>query len=350
MKKSDLTKLDQKYRDLTFLYNDGGDGNFLSGWQTNNPFSNQISEGVRRRTASFDASRYAYFGTQTDLADRILSMHSVLDGIAPNSVQCGSGATSLMYCWIKYIKNRGIREVYYIPPLYLTMYNALLDCGIKAIPLSRLHAYESDFDLDLPLRDNAVLLLVDPIWYCGVSVPASIIDHIRHWQDRCGAQVFVDGSMQYMSWEASSYEATANLNPNLTTRLVCPAKQLCMNGYRFAYLLGPTSQKQEIAWMQTNTVGSASIDSIAFGHEAMEIIEKRSVVRELMIVAASNYAELIKTKIIHEYIKPNCTYYTFAKISAGIKKNKMLLNGEYYQKHRAKDKYKINLLSPSLPI
>lgn len=348
MRPNELKALDEKYRYLTFALNDGGDGDFISGWQCHNPFADDLALAVRERSASLSAARYSYYGTQADLAEALKQLHVQRDGVAPISIQCGPGATSLMYCWIRYLQSQGIKKVYYIPPLYLTAHNAIQSCGMRAVPVSTRHAYDPEFSLRLPKGERAVLFLTDPIWYAGCPVPNEVISEIKEWQSQTGSTVFVDGSMQYMQWGDESAEFTAALDPSLTTRLVCPAKQLCMNGIRFAYLLGPDAQREAMAWLQSNILGSASVESIAFAYETLDSKLVDNIKSSLMSTASHNYQLLKKLGAITEVTQPSCTYYTYAGINIELPRETVLLDGSFYGLRDEKKSYKINLLSPSL--
>lgn len=348
MRPSELKALDEKYRYLTFALNDGGDGDFISGWQCRNPFADDLASAVRERSASLSAARYSYYGTQAELAEALKQLHVQRDGVAPVSIQCGPGATSLMYCWIRYLQSQGIKRVYYLPPLYLTAHNAIQSCGMRAVPVSTRHAYHPEFRLQLPKGERTVLFLTDPIWYAGCPVPFEVISEIKDWQSQTGSTVFVDGSMQYMRWSSEIAEFTAGLDPALTTRLVCPAKQLCMNGIRFAYLLGPDTQREAMAWLQSNIIGSASVESIAFAYETLNSELTDAIKSSLMGTASRNFQLLKNSGAITEVTQPSCTYYTYAGINVELPCETVLLDGSFYGLPDGKKSYKINLLSPKI--
>ena len=340
--------LNSHYQKLAFELNDGDKGHFLSGWQCDNPFIDELLAAVRSLTASIDYRRYAYFDDDEGLVDAIKDLHKGLDSRAPEQVLCGSGATALLFAFATYLRRRNVTSVYYVPPMYFTLHAALDRYGIKAIPVSAAQPYEPSFSLDLPTEQGAVLILTDPIWYAGKSVPLDAIVEIAAWQERTESVIFVDGSLQYMSWNGGACEHTALLDPAATFRLVCPSKQLSIHGYRFAYVLGPSLSNDDLAWTYANINGPASADSIAFAHLAIPAIARGDIRRQTAAFVSERHQRLRERKIIESTIAPDCGYFVFEKVNAPLPPQYTIVDGRYFEQANYPGYMKVNLLSPSI--
>lgn len=342
--------LNEHYERLAFELNDGDKGNFLSGWQCVNPFVSSFFATVKKRAERFDYARYTYFDEHVDLATSIIGMHAKFDVTPPQSVMCGSGTTSLLFTFVTYLQSIGTKRIYYIPPLYITLYSALDRYGIEAVPVSTAQPFEPTFALNLPETRNSTLLLTDPVWYAGISVSPAIMNEIVEWQRRTSSLVFVDGSLQYLRWDGTLSEASARLDPALTFRLICPAKQLSSHGYRFSYILLPQSHNRRMIWAYTNIFGPACVDSIAFGHEAVAAISNRRIPQELMSLASKRHAFLRENRIIESELTPHCGYFVFERIRAPLPEGYVMVDGKFFDQKNYPDHIKINLLSPSLKL
>lgn len=341
-------ELNAKFEKLAFDQNDGNDGDFLSGWQCENPFVSNLLKSVRNKALEMDHRRYSYFDAHTGLIESIRSHHEILDFISPQAIVCGCGSTSLLSTFAAYLRSIGVKKVYYIPPLYITLHTAFDRYAICTEPITDKQPYEDDFSIRLPVEMNAVLLLTDPVWIAGTSIKHKIIEEIAAWQRSTNALVFVDGCMQYMPWAGPRYEASSILDPSLTIRLVCPSKQLCIHGYRFSYLLVPAAYSRPLAWTYTSIFGPAPADSIAFGHEAIAAIRDGSISREIMRIASQRYTFMLNRKDIASSIKPECGYFVFVRILKPLPDNYICLDGSYFEQQLYKGYVKLNLLSPSL--
>ena len=349
-KSNSSARLNTKFEKLAFDQGDGDDGNFLSGWQCENPFVSDLLQSVRDRATTLDHRRYTYFDSHGDLIQSIHSHHKRLDAISPQAVICGCGTTSLLSTFAAYLHSIGVSKVYYIPPLYITLQTALESYGIIAEAVSSKQPYEDDFYMDLPDINNPVLLLTDPVWYAGTSINHRVIDDIAAWQQTTKALIFVDGSLQYMPWVGPRYEATSILDPSLTIRLICPSKQLCIHGYRFSYLLVPTSHSRSLAWTYTNIFGPAPADSVAFAHEAIAAISDGSIPKQIMSITSHRYEHMLNEADISSTIAPNCGYFVFAKILRTLPADYICIDGTYFAQESYPGYIKLNLLSPSLKL
>ncbi|UPT67966.1 MAG: hypothetical protein M0D57_04700 [Sphingobacteriales bacterium JAD_PAG50586_3] len=305
---------------------------------------------MKERAKHINYGRYTYFDDELELSKKISDLHKELDGVEPQYVFCGSGSTSLLYGIAAYLNRKGTKKVYFIPPMYFTLHIAFDGFGIQTIPISDKHPFERDFKLELPIEEGSVLILIDPIWYAGAPISPDIINEISLWQKKTKSTVIVDGSLQYMAWDHSTMEPTAQLDPYLTFRLICPSKQLSSHGYRFSYVLLPILEKQSFAWTYTNMFGSANADSVAFGHEAIEEIRKRTIPNKIMDLASYRHSLLRSKSAIESVYNPSCGYFIFEKINVKLPQDYIKVDGKYFDQDNFPGYTKINLLSPSINI
>lgn len=340
--------LPKKYERLAYELDDGDSGNFLSGWQCVNPFAEALLVEVAERRARLDATRYRYFDESEELIAGLASLHWDLDRARPEQILCGAGATGLIYAFLAFLRRKGVRILYYLPPLYFTIHAAAEDFGIDLRPVASNYAFERKFDLSLPESKGEYLLLSDPIWFAGLAVPAEVMATIRAWQERTGSFVFVDGSTQYMRWDGKIREESARLDPALTFRLISPSKRVAVHGFRFAYVLCPKEAFREYGWAYANINGPASCDALAFAEAVLPELSASTISRRLMWQAAQNHAELRSKNLIESECEPELGYFVFERISVPGIANK-LMNGSYFDLGRFDNVTKINLLSPSIP-
>lgn len=338
------------YERLAFNLDDGGGGTSISGYQCVNPFVKELIAAVRRRAGSVDFRRYTYIDADEALAERVSVFHGERDGVKPQAIICGSGASSQLFGFATYLRDKGVQKVFYVPPLYFTLRVALDRYDIRAVPVAEVHPYEPHFRLQLPPENDCCLLLTDPVWYAGTSFPADAMEAIVTWQRRTRSLVFIDGSLQYMNWEGRSPEASSALEPSLSIRLVCPTKQLAIHGYRFSYLIAPKREERALAWSCATIAGSASAESVAFAYEAMAALDSGTVPRHLVKVAADRHRFLRNSGRIESTITPECGYFVFERICVRLPHGHVLADGRYFEQERYRGYYKINLLSPSVDL
>jgi len=343
-------RLNTHYESLAFELNDGDKGRFLSGWQCLNPYADELVARVRARTARLDPIGYSYFDDESALVAEVLDLHENLDGYRPPHAFCGSGSTSLLFGFANYLRSLGISHVYCLPPIYFTLQIALDRFGIRTTLVADVHPFEAGFRLALPEATRSVLIITDPIWYAGIPLTASVVDAIAAWQRETSSLVFVDGSLQYLSWDGARTEATARLEPSLTFRLICPSKQVSIHGYRFAYVLVPTTHKQGFAWSYTNMMGPANIASIAFAYEAVAALGQGEIPRHLISDVSETHLRLRAKKAIASPFDPSCGYFVFEQINVPLPEGYLVVDGRYFEQPRFSDHVKINLLSPSIAV
>ncbi|KAA0675636.1 aminotransferase class I/II-fold pyridoxal phosphate-dependent enzyme [Roseomonas genomospecies 6] len=335
------------YKELEIVHGDGDAGAFLFGWQCRNPFSGDLIEATIARSKSYDYVPYAYMEDDRDLSNKVKDMHACFGERAPEHVFCASsGASSVLFTFCAWLSKSGIKEVYYIPPIYFTMLNALHLFGIRARPISARHAFESDFTLNLPAKES-VLILADPVWYVGIPIKEETINELVAWQKNTGSFIFVDGSFQYMPWDGHISEPTSNFDPSRTIRLVSPTKSLAVNGYRFAYATIPVNLSSEFKNLYTNIYGSGPTDNIAFAYEAIEAMKARSLTDKLIGSAKDRHVELRSRGVISSPFNPRCGYFAYEQLNYKLPDGYIKMDGKYFGQFRFPDHVRINLLSPS---
>ena len=331
---------------LEVEHDDGDNGNFLFGWQCENPFADNLIARTAERSRRLNRVQYSYLEEDADLVGKIRKLHQTLDGERPIDAFCGAGATALLVTFAAHLRAEGVEEAYFIPPIYFSLHFAMRLFGIRARPVSSRHAFESSFTMNLPEK-RTFLLLTDPVWYAGVPVPQHVLDEIAKWQGRTGSTVLIDGSFQYMPWNKTVFEATAKLDPSITIRLISPSKSLCVAGYRFAYLLMPDSLRRKISNTYTNIYASASVDTIAFGHEAVGAMETREVTNKLIDVIRRRHQRLRTDGKTESELSATCGYFVFEKLNQNLPAHYVQMGGEFFDQVRYPGYTRINLLSPS---
>lgn len=331
---------------LEVEHDDGDKGNFLFGWQCENPFADDLIARTVERSRLLNRVQYSYLEEDAELIEKIKRLHQALDGQRPIDAFCGVGATALLVTCAAHFRAEGIEEVYFIPPIYFSLHFAMRLFNIRARPVSSRHAFECNFTMNLPEK-RTFLLLTDPVWYAGVPVPQHILEEIAQWQARTGSTVLIDGSFQYMPWNKRVFEATSLFDPSMTIRLISPSKSLCVAGYRFAYLLMPESLRRKISNIYTNIYASASVDTIAFGHEAINAMETRAVTNKLTDVILSRHRKLRADGKTESELSATCGYFVFEKLNHDLPPQYIRIGGEFFDQARYPGYTRINLLSPS---
>lgn len=291
--------------------------NFLSDWNCDNPLLDQLlgAELARLPRNGFSPDSYIFFDAEKALIDSICRFHHDVEGLSLSSdhVVAGPGSSSFLAAFAIWLLRSGYEEVFYVPPLYHTFYFLLESLGIKLTPVSALHAYQPGHSMALPAH-HAVLLMCDPVWYAGKSVPDNHIERIAEWQRRTESLVFVDGSFQYMKWSGERNESSAALDPDLTFRLICPAKTLAVPFFRFAYLLHPSAVHSDLVFLYESMVGGATASDLVFAHRALKVLEGDGTIEHVLpAYLARVYHTLVSRKLIRTAIVPDCGYFAFAE-------------------------------------
>lgn len=334
---------------LEKVHEDGGAGDFLSGWQCENPWAQVIDEAVSTVRLGLTGSRYYYLEDDELSFELINDLHLEWDEICPPALVPSMGSTPMLFAFCAYLRTIGIEEVFYVPPLYFSLHAALRLVGLRSRPITAKHGFEQDFEPDLP-SERCVLMLCDPVWYAGVPLPAAFIERLRKWQADTGSLIFVDGSFQYMGWNGSTRELTSTLDPSATVRLICPTKALAAHGYRFAYAIVPASMRMDLAHVHTRMHGSSSVDSIAIARVAPRLVRERAITTGLMRRAAESHRRLRADGKIFAPWDPCAGYFSFEILPRRKGDETLLMGQEYFEQAKFPDYVRINLLSPSLPL
>lgn len=328
---------------------DGDSGNFLFGWQCENPFAASLLDKVQERAQQLDRVRYSYLEDDRSLSHDICEMHLVFGEPRPQAVFSGAGAMAILFTFAAYLRSTQVTEVYYLSPIYFSMHYALRLLGIRARPISTLHGFEAGFTMNLPAK-RCVLIISDPIWYAGQPTPERLLAELQQWQAETGSTVFVDGSFQYMSWDTEILEPTSRFDPDLTIRLVSPTKSLAVSGYRFAYALVPEAWRTDFAHCYTNIYGSSNAETLAFAPLAIAAMRSREITNGLVGHMRSRHQALRATGATRSTLEPRRGFFAFEKILTALPDGYLSMGGDYFDQARFPGYSRINLLSPSFGI
>lgn len=343
----DLKFLADKHRELDFLIENNKDGqSFISDWNCIHPFYKRTFEKIKIRASQH--AEYKYIRGEDDLTTLIASFHSSNKepNYLLNEILTSNGSTTIISAFFVWLKSKKIKEVYYIPPIYFTFHFFSKTYGISLRPITKSHLYEKNPTINFPNKE-AILLITDPIWYSGSSVPEEIVSSLSKWQEATKSLIFVDGSFQYFKWDQSKYELTSVLNRERTLRLVCPTKAIAMHGLRFSYLLLPESLYNTFDLILDNLTGSSSPYDIAFAKECMILMNSEKSNTQLITYTEDIYNRLQKGKLIHTEIQPSSGYFIFARLKAQ-NKNFRVMDGKYFEQKKFKDYVRINLLGSAI--
>ncbi len=338
-----------RHADLEATSADALAGDFLSGWQCENPWQDALSRQVLAERTSINDGRYLYLEDDELSRESLAAFHEVADGLRPTALFCGAGSSSILFAFCAYLRDSGVEEVFYLPPLYYTMHAALRLLGIRARPISGRQAYEDGFRPNWP-EHRCVFLLCDPIWYCGLGLHPHLISRLAEWQARTGSTVFVDGSFQYMRWDGVLREETTRLEPERTIRLICPTKALGLHGFRFAHAIMPRALRDPFASIYAGIYGSTSADSLAFARVAARVLLAREIVPALMQEAGAVHRRLREAQAISSPWSPDRGYFVFERINVDTGQDHLLMDGSFFEQRRLPAYRRINLLSPKIGV
>ncbi len=299
--------------------------NFLSEWF----FDKKI-----HKYASFDKNnfkigptiplQYTFPDTNRKLNESIENFH-IKEGLPRGSftVFISEGSTPMIAAMVLFAKKIGFDKIHSLFPLYFTIHKMCDVVGINILPCNDDFPLSSNISLNLPKR-KSFLFITDPIWSIGRHYSEEVFNRLAKWQKETGSIIFVDNSFSYMDWNTLiKREPSVALRPDLTFRLVCPTKSLCLHGLRFSYLLCPKKFSKEVARISIANTGS----SCYFGHLQREMVFKKMIEKKpnpIGLFASERYKVLkkvfSKNKIKH--IVPNCGFFMFADLDFVLKKKK----------------------------
>lgn len=297
--------------------------NFLSEWS----FNKKINKYTGFDKKKFEVKpnipvEYTFPDTNRRLNESIEKFH-IKEGLPKNSftVFISEGSTPMIAAMVLLAKKLGYDKIHSIFPLYFTIHKMCDSTNIDIIPCNNDFACFENIKLDLP-KKKSFLFITDPVWSIGRHYSDKIFEELSKWQKRTGSMIFVDGSFSYMDWNTlTKKEPSIALDPNLTLRLVCPTKALCLHGLRFSYLLCPEEFSKEMARISISNTGS----SCYFGHLQREILFNKMIEdnpNPIGLFASERY-QMLKDKFLEnniDHIVPNCGFFMFADLDNILKK------------------------------
>jgi aspartate/methionine/tyrosine aminotransferase len=293
---------------------------FVSDWNGEHPYlARFLGDFADRRIASLGAlNRYSHLEEDPALAAEVLQLHAqrygepALDEIAALP---GTGSASFLATLLFRARQLGFDRLCYLPPVYNSAAHLIAQMGFAVHKAAPDVDFAPGVTLDLP-DAKCVLWLTDPVWFAGRRVRQSTIETIAAWQRRTGSLVLVDGTFQYLQWEAGRTEWSTALDPRLTYRLVCPTKALAIHGFRFAYLLVPAEHIGTVTHLHSCLHGAAGVADRAFAHRALAALASPEGNAPLLGYAQRRLEALCAADALREWVEPECGYFVFARPTA----------------------------------
>jgi histidinol-phosphate/aromatic aminotransferase/cobyric acid decarboxylase-like protein len=292
---------------------------FVSDWNGENPYVStflpQLADARLDQLGQLEA--YSHIDADEELTSAIADLHRYRYGEGTvTAARCvaGAGSSAFLTTLLMYQHLAGVQEVCYLPPVHsgFAWWIRKLGFGVRRV------MSEVDFSrsarLTLP-REGGLLWFTDPVWFAGVPVREETIATIAEWQRRTGATVIVDGTFQYMHWNGATAEASEQLDPDRTFRLVCPTKVLMLHGFRFAYAIVPEQDATEFARLHGRLHGPAGVTDRRFAHHAIATLRGEEGARPLMALARERYCDLIASGAVTAAVTPTTGYFLFARPS-----------------------------------
>lgn len=332
-----------RHRLLDKLVENADKSNFLSDWNCQHPFFKDHFENIN---SGRSIQQYHYIRADDQLTKLISDFHQRAEGVFYNmeEIVTGNGSTTIISSLFIWLRLKKISQVYYIPPVYFTITYFSKLYGIDLRPISKYQLYEKSFQMNLPNK-KCVLLITDPVWYAGISVPDSVYAEFIKWQEKTGSTIIVDGSFQYFKWNATKFEMSSQLNKNLTLRLVCPTKSIATHGFRFSYILVGNEFYDTFDYILDNICGSNTASDIDNAERCMQLLLSESSNTDLIDYTKEQFSELLINKVIDRVITPNAGYFIFATLKDSFWNKFQVMEGEYFQQKYYPGYIRINLLS-----
>lgn len=338
------------HRELDTASRDSDSSVFLSGWQTRHPFAQDYLRGGSRRPES-GAQDYVFLSDSAALTEPIRAFHLDRDGVdyPAERIYASNGSSPLLMAYFLRLRELGITAVWFVPPIYYTCYYFAESLGITLRRLDTAPLFDPQAQLDLP-PSRTVLLLSDPIWIFGAPVHLTHLKAVAQWQRETGSEVFVDGTFQYTAWRAADNpEASAELDPAHTFRLVCPTKSTAVHGTRFAYLLLPPGMRESIRYPAANLTGASGSQAGVDALRLMEVLGSPRSNRDLCDHIADVHRLLWEREVIlAEAVEPSVSYYTFARIDRRILDRCLLMDQRFFDLTDYDGYVRVNLLHPDI--
>jgi aspartate/methionine/tyrosine aminotransferase len=343
----DLKSLADKHRELDFLIEGGRNLKpFISDWNCDHPFFKEILKSTKVKPR--ELSKYNYIRGEDDLTALISQFHQN-NGETKYSLEeilTSHGSTTIISAFFIWLKSEGIKEIYYIPPVYFTFHFFANIYDIKLRPITKSHLFENNAQLNLPNK-KSILIITDPIWYCGYAVPETYINLISQWQKKTKSTIFVDGSFQYLKWKGVKFELSSIFEKEKTFRLVCPTKAIAVHGLRFSYLLLPRKLYNTFDFILDNLMGSSNPYDIEFSKKCMRLMNTKKANNDLINYTSNIFRMLQDKRMISTEILPNCGYFVFAKLNKKVNSFEAM-DGNYFEQQKYKGYVRINILSKKI--
>ena len=341
----------RKHHELDFAIRDRKGKVFYSDWDCSHPLVNSYLDGIDgRMTHHSGINLYKFYEDEDDVTSLISTFHSEVEGLnySSETLLAGDGSTPLISSFCIWLYDNGVRDLYYIPPLYYTFYYFTKLFGITLHPISERHPFEKGFLHNLPSK-KCYLIVTDPVWYAGISLQEDLILEIKEWQKKTGSFIFVDGSFQYCNWRGKHNELTSCFEQEQTARLICPTKALAIHGFRFSYLLLPSWMRDDIRYIFANTHGATTTHSIRFAKQAMGILISNKSNYNLMEYIKGRYQFLLEDGWLESELIPDSGYFIFAKPrEKALRFPQLSMDGVFFEQSRYKDYVRFNLLAPDM--
>nr|VFK38628.1 MAG: Aspartate/methionine/tyrosine aminotransferase [Candidatus Kentron sp. TC] len=341
----------RKHHELDFAIRDRKGKVFYSDWDCDHPWVNSYLQGIDTRlTKESDIHLYKFYEDDEEIISKTSEFHSVREGLnySSKSLLIGDGSTPLISSFLIWLYERGIKDLFYIPPLYYTFYYFAKLFGLNLHPISNRHPFEKGFQYNLPSK-SCYLIVTDPIWYAGISLQENLISDLVKWQEKTESFIFVDGSFQYCNWNGRQKELTASFNSEQTIRLICPTKILAIHGFRFSYLLMPEWIRNDIRYIFANTHGSTTAHNIRFAKRAMSILDSDLSNSDLIAYIRDRYSFLIENGWLRSELSPDSGYFVFSEpTKKSLSYPQLSMGGDFFEQPRYKNYIRFNLLAPDM--
>lgn len=339
----DLEILIKRHRELDKLVENSDKTEFLSDWNCQHPY---FKEEFRQPATEGSIQEYNYIRAEDNLTRMIADFHQKTDrtSYGMEEIVTSNGSTTIISSIFVWLAANKVREVYYIPPVYYTFtyFSKLYDISLR--PISGSHLFEKGMQLNLPEK-KCTLLLTDPVWYAGITVPYYVYDLLGRWQQLTGSTIIIDGSFQYFKWDRSKFEKSSELDKTKTLRLVCPSKAVATHGFRFSYLLVDQEKYDTFDYILDNICGSSTFNDISYAEKCMNILLSKKSNSDLIIYAQNQYRYLVQNNVITDVVEPDSGYFIFARLNTSHMNKFRVMEGEYFQQKNYPGYVRINLLS-----
>jgi aspartate/methionine/tyrosine aminotransferase len=326
--------------------NRGYDGNFISGWQCVNPYALEINQLITNARVGLVPSSYQYAEAVPQLEESYRELEKQTHSQLIQRILFGQSSTQLLLLLSVWLKSKGIKEVFYVAPMYFTAHRTFDILGIRTRAINAHHVYEEHFSPNLPPQ-GGVLILTNPVWYAGVRLTEDFLVDVKKWQANTDSVVIIDGSFEYMRWAKDSKSEVAFETKN-TFKIVCPTKQLCMHAFRAAYLLTPDQYYRNLLTESTLLYGSVGLDTLAFLIAAAPILKAQVYPRALIDLASTMHKSLRNKYIINAEWNPSDGYFCFERVNRRSEMLSKTMGGSFFEQPRYPEHVRINLLSPTL--